>query len=146
MDPRYISLSRNLVSHSTDLQAGEKVLIHAFDIPEKMTLALIRAVRQRDAIPFVQVQSALLDRECILGGSQEQFDSSAHWEMERMQRMDAYIAIRGSNNVFENSDLPPEDMKQAMKSMKAVLDWRVKNQVVRFTMAISFHGSAGKNE
>ena len=78
------------------------------------------------AIPFVQVQSALLDRECILGGTKEQFDSSAHWEMERMQKMDAYIAIRGSSNVFENSDLPPEDMKLAMKSMKAVLDWRVK--------------------
>ena len=126
MDPRYIALAHNLVSHSTDLQNGEKVLLHAFDIPEKMTLALIRAVRERGAIPFVQVQSALLDRECILGGTKEQFDSSAHWEMERMQKMDAYIAIRGSSNVFENSDLPPEDMKLAMKSMKAVLDWRVK--------------------
>ena len=62
----------------------------------------------------------------MLGATKEQFDSAAHWEMERMQKMDAYIAIRGSNNVFENSDLPPEDMKLAMKSMKAVLDWRVK--------------------
>ena len=126
MDPRYLALARNLVSHSTNLQPGENVLLHAFDIPEKMTIALIRAVRERNAIPFVQVQSALLDRECILGGTEQQFDCSAHWEMERMQKMDAYIAIRGSNNVFENSDLPPEDMKNAMKSMKAVLDWRVK--------------------
>ena len=59
-------------------------------------------------------------------GTEEQFAASAHWEMERMQKMDAYIAIRGSRNVFENSDLPPEDMKLAMKSMKPVLDWRVK--------------------
>ena len=103
MDPRYLALARNLVSHSTNLQPGENVLLHAFDIPEKMTIALIRAVRERNAIPFVQVQSALLDRECILGGTKQQFDCSAHWEMERMQKMDAYIAIRGSNNVFENS-------------------------------------------
>ena len=77
----------------------------------------------------------------------EQFDSAAHWEMERMQKMDAYIAIRGSNNVFENSDLPPEDMKRAMKSMKAVLDWRVKkDQVVYSALAITFYGSTGKDE
>ena len=126
MDARYEVLARNLVSHSTNLQPNEKVLLHAFDIPEKMTIALIRAVRERNAIPFVQVQSALLDRECVLNGTEEQFTASAHWEMERMQKMDAYIAIRGSSNVFENSDLPPEDMKLAMKSMKPVLDWRVK--------------------
>ena len=126
MDPRYTALARNLVTHSTNLQPREKVLLHSFDIPERMTLALIRAVRERNAIPFVQVQSALLDRECILDGKTEQFEVSSHWEMERMQKMDAYIAIRGSNNVFENSDLPPEDMKRAMKAMKPVLDWRVK--------------------
>ena len=39
--------------------------------------------------------------------------------------MQAYIAVRGSNNVFENSDLPTEDMKLANKALKPVLDWRV---------------------
>ena len=63
-----------------------------------MTLALIRAVR-RGVPSFVQVQSALLDRECILG---EQRNSLILLltEMERMQKMDAYIAIRGSSNVL----------------------------------------------
>ena len=126
MDPRFTTLARNLTSHSTSLQVGEKVLLHVFDVPEKMTLALIRAVRERGAIPFVQTQSALLDRECIIQGTSEQFEASSQWELERMKKMDAYIAIRGSSNVFENSDLPPEDMKRAMKILKPVLDWRVK--------------------
>lgn len=43
-----------------------------------------------------------------------------------MKVMDAYVALRGSSNVFENSDLPAEDMKRAMKILKPVLDWRVK--------------------
>ena len=47
MDPRYIILARNLTSHSTNIQPNESVLIHAFDIPDEMTLALIRAVRER---------------------------------------------------------------------------------------------------
>ena len=39
--------------------------------------------------------------------------------------MDAYIALRGSANVFETSDLPSTDVQRAMKILKPVLDWRV---------------------
>ena len=125
MDSRYLTLAENLVSHSTNLAAGEKLLIHAFDVPDEMVLALVRAARNRSAIPFVQVQHARLDRECILDGKEIQFSSALGWELQRMKEMDAYIALRGSSNVFENSDLPAEDMKRAMKILKPVLDWRV---------------------
>ncbi len=125
MDPRYHTLANNLVSHSVDLQAGEKILIHAFDIPENMVLALVRAVRSHGAHPFVQLQSGRIDRECVLGGMEEQFDASLRWELERMKEMDAYIALRGSSNVFESSDLPSADIQKAMKILKPVLDWRV---------------------
>ena len=126
MDSRYTKLAKNLVSHSTNLQSGENVLIHAFDVPTSMTLALIRAVRERNAVPFVQLQNARLDRECILHGTEKQFEASSLWELERMKKMDAYIAFRGAENVFENSDIPSSDMKRAMKILKPVLDWRVK--------------------
>ena len=125
MDPRYHLLAKNLVSHSVNLQEGEKILIHAFDVPENMTLALVRAVRQQGAHPFVQIQNGRIDRECILGGHEEQFESSLKWELERMKKMDAYIALRGSSNVFESSDLPSADIQKAMKILKPVLDWRV---------------------
>ena len=46
MDPRYLSLAHNLASHSTNLQKDEKALIHAFDVPEQITLALIRGKKQ----------------------------------------------------------------------------------------------------
>ena len=99
MDPRYHTLAKNLVSHSVHLQAGEKVLIHAFDVPENMTIALVRAARECGAHPFVQLQHGRIDRECILGGKEEQFEASLKWELERMKEMDAYIALRGSSNV-----------------------------------------------
>ncbi|MEC8792117.1 MAG: aminopeptidase, partial [Verrucomicrobiota bacterium] len=73
-----------------------------------------------------QVQHSRLDRECILGGEDIQFEDALTWELQRMKVMDAYVALRGSSNVFENSDLPAEDMKRAMKILKPVLDWRVK--------------------
>lgn len=126
MDPRYIKLARNLVSHSTKIEKGDKVLIHSFDIPQQMSIALIRAVKEVGGLPYSQVQSARVDRECIIGATEEQLSANMTWELERMKFMDAYIAVRGSSNVFENSDLPTEDMNRAMKALKPVLDWRVK--------------------
>ena len=43
-----------------------------------------------------------------------------------MKKMDAYIAIRGSNNITELSDVPPEQMKLVAKKMRPVNDQRVK--------------------
>ena len=40
--------------------------------------------------------------------------------------MDAYIAVRGSNNITELSDVPAEKMKLLAKKMRAVQDQRVK--------------------
>ena len=37
MDPRYKALANNLVTHSTNIQPGEKVLLHSFDIRENDT-------------------------------------------------------------------------------------------------------------
>ena len=76
MDLRYEKLADTLVYHSTKLNAGEKVLLHVMDIPQNMTLALIRAVRECKAIPFVQLQNGRIDRECILGGENVQFETS----------------------------------------------------------------------
>ena len=76
MDPRYESLADNLVSHSTNLKKDEKVLIHAFDVPEGITLALIRAARSKGAIPFVQLENGRIGKECILGGQEVQFESA----------------------------------------------------------------------
>jgi aminopeptidase len=43
-----------------------------------------------------------------------------------MKKMDAYIALRGSNNVTELSDVPVEQMKLLTKKMRPVIDQRVK--------------------
>ena len=45
MDSRYEKLAHNLINHSCQLKNGENVLIEAFDMPEEMIIALIRAAR-----------------------------------------------------------------------------------------------------
>jgi aminopeptidase len=125
MDINFPKLAVVLTGFSTQLQKGERVLIDAFDIPEAMVIALVRAARERGAIPFVNLQRARISRELINGLDAEQFETQATWELARMQKMDAYIAVRGSDNIFEMSDVAPDKVSRVMRAMKTVLDYRV---------------------
>ena len=125
MDVNFTKLAGVLTGFSTNLQKGERVLIDAFDIPEAMVVALVRAARGRGAVPFVNIQRARISRELINDLDAEQFETQATWELSRMHKMDAYIAVRGSDNIFEMSDLDPSKVGQVMKAMKGVLDYRV---------------------
>lgn len=124
-DTRYDDLAGVLTGFSTRLKRGERVLIEAFDVPDGMVIALIRAARARGAIPFVQVNHATISREMLRGAAEEQYRTIAGVELARMKKMDAYIALRGSNNIFESSDVPAERMRTANKAMRRVQDQRV---------------------
>jgi len=124
-DPRFDSLAEVLTSHSTKLKKGERVLLDAFDAPQEMIVALIRSVRSKGALPFVNLQSNLVTRELLKGAEEEQYRTIREFEMARMKMMDAYIALRGNNNTSEFSDIPPERMQLAMKTLQPVVDQRL---------------------
>ena len=125
-DPRYDKLAEGLVRYSTKLGAGDKVLIDAFDIPDEMTIALIRAARAAGAVPSVQTHHARIGREMALGAQEEHLEIHSAIQLAQMKKMQAYIAIRGSHNITEMSDVPAEKMKLVARKLKPVLDWRVK--------------------
>ena len=125
-DPRFDRLADVLVSFSTHLQKGERVLIDAFDIPPEMTVALVRAATRAKALPYVQIHQAQVSRALALGMVEEQLEVSSAIELARMKKMDAYIAVRGGANITEQSDVPPSQLKLVARKMKPVLDWRVK--------------------
>ena len=125
-DARFHKLAKLLVEYSTRLKRNEKVLIEAFDVPDEMTIALIRAARKVGAIPFVQIQRAQVNREIALKALDRQLNLAARHELARMKKMDAYIALRGSNNITELSDVPVNKMQLIAKKMRPVTDQRVK--------------------
>jgi aminopeptidase len=124
-DPRFDQLADGLIGFSTQLKKGERVLIDAFDVPDQMVISLIRAARKRGAHPYVSLHRARITREMTLGAAEEQYAPHAEVELARMQKMDAYIALRGSDNIFEASDVPPERVQLVSRLMKPVLDHRV---------------------
>jgi aminopeptidase len=125
-DARFDKLAKLLVEYSTRLKRNEKVLIEAFDVPDEMTIALLRASRKVGAIPFVQIQRAQVNREIALKALDRQLNLAARHELARMKKMDAYIALRGSNNITELSDVPVDKMQLIAKKMRPVTDQRVK--------------------
>lgn len=125
MDPRYNILANNLTRFSTELKAGENVLIDAVDVPEDIIIAVIRAIRNCKAHPFVSIKRTRVTRELIKEGSDKEYTQWNDLELGRMKKMDAYIALRGSNNIFELSDVPSNRMAAALQALKPTQDWRV---------------------
>ena len=125
-DPRIALLAKNLTGFSIALKKGERVLIDAFEVPDEMVVALVRAARAVGAVPLVQTHRSRIAREMASGAQEEALDVQARVQLAQMRSMDAYIALRGGENAMEMSDVPPEKMKLVSKKMKRVLDWRVK--------------------
>lgn len=76
-DPRFDKLAKVLVEYSTRLKRNETVLIETFDVPDEMTISLVRAARKAGAIPFVQILRARVNRELALEASDRQLNLSA---------------------------------------------------------------------
>ncbi|PYJ71242.1 MAG: aminopeptidase [Verrucomicrobia bacterium] len=125
-DDRFDKLAKLLVEYSIRLRRNETVLIEAFDIPDEMTIALIRAVRKAGGVPLAQTYQTRVNRALALEASDRQLNLMVGHELTRMKKMNAYIAVRGSNNVTELSDVPPEKMKLIGRKMRPVQDQRVK--------------------
>jgi len=125
-DPRLDDLARQLVRYSTALKRGENILIDLADVPDEIGVALMREVRARGGEPFLRMGSNRLTREMLAGATEAQYASIAKHQLAEMRDMDAYIALRGSHNITELSDVPPKRMALAMKHMRKVIDHRVK--------------------
>ena len=125
-DERFNKLAKLLVEYSIRLKRNETVLIEAFDIPDEMTVALIRVARNAGGVPFAQVYHTRVNRALALEASDRQLNLVVSHELARMKKMNAYIAVRGSHNITELSDVPPDKMQLIGKKMRPVQDQRVK--------------------
>lgn len=125
-DPRYTKLAKLLVSHSMKLKAGEKVLVEAFDIPPQMTVELVREIQAVGGLPFVQTYHQQVQRALAQSATVEQMSLAGQLEKARMEQMDGYVGLRGSHNISEASDVPPEKMAIVEKH-----HWAVVHQGVR---------------
>lgn len=124
-DPRYTKLAELLVQYSTKVTSGDVVLLDMIDIPDEFTVQMIRAVRAAGGTPLVEVRHSRISREILRATDSAHAELVRDVEMFRMKRVDAYVAMRGSNNASESSDVPSDLLSMYSKTLRPVLNYRV---------------------
>ncbi|SDD99998.1 aminopeptidase [Peptococcus niger] len=126
MDPRIRQLAKNLTAYSVALQKNDNVLL---DISGHDALPLAEALLEesyaRGANPYLHLSEPRLTRAYLTGAAEEQMRQLAEFELTRMKKMDAYIAVRAGDNSAELADVDQEQLARYAKAMSPVLRDRV---------------------
>ena len=124
-DPRYAKLARVLVGYSTALKKGERVLLDLADVPDEFAIELMRAARAAGATPLIEVRHTRVTREILRGIDARQAALIRDVEFFRMKKVQSYIAVRGSANANESSDVAGDRMALYAKTIRPMQDYRV---------------------
>jgi len=111
LDPRVTKLAELLCSHSTRLTPDDRVLIHAYDIPEEAVAEVVRVAQSKGAEVIVRLESNVVKRQLMHGMTEDNARTIAKVEKYEMEEMTAYIALRGSHNYAELGDVPDDISK-----------------------------------
>jgi aminopeptidase len=121
MDPRWERLGNLLVTYSTRVQPGERVMIAMIE-PDTFPLAqaVYRAVIKAGGFPQVQFLSETLRHSLLRYGSDEQIAWVPEIEAYGMEWADVYIGLRGAHNLYELQDIPADVLAANQKAMGTV--------------------------
>ena len=124
-DLRFEKLARLLCEYSVRVKGGDNVMLDMFDVPVEMVEALVESAARLGGNPHVFLHSARISRKLSLLHTDASLKAASELEMLKIQKMQAYIAIRGSNNIFENGDVPQAQISKISSAMRDALNWRV---------------------
>ncbi|HEX8463204.1 MAG TPA: aminopeptidase [Abditibacterium sp.] len=110
-DPRFDQLADVLINHSTKLQAGENLLIETTDVPEELTIAIIRAAGKVGGNVMVNTRQSRVTRALFHEATEDLMKLNGAVGLHQMEQAQAYIAVRGGHNTAELSDVPADKLK-----------------------------------
>ena len=126
-DPRIDTLAEVLLDPSCSLQAGERILIEAIDLPEPdLVCALVEGAARRGAIPLVELKSQRIQRSLLEHATEESMKLAGAVERARMERVQAYVGVRGAANASQLKGVPADRMDLYQEHwLRHVNDYRV---------------------
>jgi len=100
-------LARQLLSHSVELKPGEKIMIQCIGLNAiGLVRALAKQVRELAAHPFLKIEDPETNRMLLESGDEEFWTLQTETDqLPLMKQMDAFIGIRASENIYENTDV-----------------------------------------
>lgn len=128
MDTRISKLAKLLTGYSCHLEKDERVLIeYTGSTCRPLIKEIIKEVYALGAMPFVNISDPQITRQILMQADEEQLAFQNQVDMMQMKGMDAYIAVRASDNTSELSDVPPEQLSLESRMSGPVLNERVNN-------------------
>lgn len=129
VDERIKKLASGLVNYSTKVQENDNVLIHLSGKDSYLLgREIINKVYEAKGNPFIKIEDENLTHNIIKHANKEMLNMMREHELDQMKKMDAYIAVRASNNISSLIDISNEKMELYEKEYRDdVLNERVDN-------------------
>jgi aminopeptidase len=124
MDPRIRTHAEIVVDHSTDVGAGDDVVVAMPAEAEDLAVALHEVLGDRGANPIYLNNSERASRAFLRASDDEAFETPSH-QLALYEAADAVVVARGGTNVSEQSDVTPETNAAYRRAMRPVLDERL---------------------
>ena len=107
----YHDLAKNLVEYACNVQKGERVLVEASLVDPLFLKILTEKIFEVGGLPFVKTSLGPVGKVVLKNMTEEYATLKAKFDLPIMQEMDAYISIGGTQNMFEESDVPAESLQ-----------------------------------
>lgn len=104
-------LAQKLLDHSTELESGQNIMLQLIGLNGiGLMRALVEEVRKRDANPFIRIEDTEVNRVMLENGTPDFWKHiAAVDQLPLMRQMDAFVGIRASENIYENSGVSKEE-------------------------------------
>lgn len=94
-----------ILEHSTQVQENENVMVQLIGLNGiNLLRALVEQIREKGAHPFVQIEDTETQKLLVQKGDEAFWKNQATVDqLPKMEKMDVFIGIRASENIYENS-------------------------------------------
>jgi aminopeptidase len=115
-DGRITALAEGIVGYSLKLEPGELFYVDLIGADTRpLGEELVRLATERGAVPFWNAFDDGLAKPFFERASEEQHRAFASFHKAIMERVDAYVGVRGSENPFEQGDLTADQKRNKQR-------------------------------
>lgn len=121
--PKFTAFARQLVNYCVNVQPGEQVIIHAYDVvPKPMVMAIINEVRQAGGnVADVWWDAWELEAALLQQTDKRQLRIKSMGRLAQISAVPVNIILRGFSNMYAHKNVPPDNMTMFKSGVEGAL-------------------------
>lgn len=108
IDQRVWALAQTVVEFSLAVLPEENVLIDGWEGTEDLCYALAQCTQKAGGYAFVRFRNTRSQSQMLQAMTENYAKTAGKLESTLIQEMQAYVAVRGTDNLYEDSDVVPK--------------------------------------